>query len=152
MVRRVQALWGIFDGLAVTEVAARLGLARATIYGWVRAFIVEGLASLVYRRAAGRPAKLTATPKKQLCEGIEQGPEALGFASGCWNSSLVQGLIERAFGCLYNVHYIIQLLRSLGLSYQKARFVSDHLDEAQRATWRTQTWPTVLRQARAAGA
>ncbi len=152
VVRRISALLSVLDGVSLEEVAARLGLGRATLYGWVRAFVVDGLASLRYRRAPGRPAKLTPAQKKQVCEWIAAGPEALGFRTGCWNSSLVQQLIEREFGCLYHVHYVSQLLRSLGLSYQKARFVSDHLNEAQRATWRTQTWPTLLHQARAAGA
>lgn len=42
----------------------------------------------------------------------------------------------------------------MGYSYQKARFVSDHLDEVtqERQVWLEQTWPDLLRQARATGA
>src|SRR5438045_4042308 len=45
-------------------------------------------------------------------------------------------------------HYICTLLDNLGFSYQKARFVSAHLDEATRLEWRHHTWPKVLRKAR----
>ena len=33
-------------------------------------------------------------------------------------------------------------------SYQKARFVSDHLNEAKRLEWRRTRWPKIVRQAR----
>jgi transposase len=64
----------------------------------------------------------------------------------------VQALIEREFGVLYSVAYVAERLRNLGFSYQKARFVSDHLDEARREPWRTVTWPALLRAARRQGA
>jgi hypothetical protein len=41
------------------------------------------------------------------------------------------------------------LLKNLGFSYQKAAFVSDHLDEVARRRWCRQTWPEIVRQARA---
>jgi transposase len=39
----------------------------------------------------------------------------------------------------------------LGFSFQKARFVSDHLDAVQRAAWLAYTWPAWRAQAAAAG-
>jgi transposase len=61
---------------------------------------------------------------------------------------MIQELISQRFGVYYNVFYIAQLLKNLGFSYQKAAFVSDHLDEVKRQEWRTQTWPQILRLAR----
>src|SRR5438876_10266262 len=40
------------------------------------------------------------------------------------------------------------LLHNLGFSFQKARFVSDHLDAATRLAWLEQKWPTILRAAK----
>jgi transposase len=36
----------------------------------------------------------------------------------------------------------------LGVSFQKARFVSDHLDTARRQAWLQDAWPTILRAAK----
>ena len=47
---------------------------------------------------------------------------------------MIQQLIYDRFGVFYNVFYIAQLLKNLGFSYQKAAFVSDHLDEEQAAS------------------
>ena len=57
-------------------------------------------------------------------------------------------LIWREFGVLYNRQYVCTLLHNLGFSFQKARFVSDHLDEVRRQKWLQETWPTILHTAK----
>ena len=149
---RVTALLLLADQQPVPTVAERVGVGVSTVYGWLRAFLAERCASLVYRTSPGRPPRLTPTQKQRLSALVSAGPEAAGYATGCWNSALVQDLIAREFGVLYSVSYIAELLKHLGFSYQKARFVSDHLDEARREHWRTVAWPALLREARRQGA
>jgi hypothetical protein len=84
----------------------------------------------------------------RLKDLVLAGPQAAGYDTGCWNSAVIQDLIQREFGRTYAVHYLSELLRTLGFSYQKARFVSDHLDEERREDWREVAWPAILRQAR----
>src|SRR5439155_13273721 len=48
---------------------------------------------------------------------------------------------------LYNRHYVCTLLHNLGFSFQKARFVSDHLDAAKRLAWLEEKWPAIFRAA-----
>ena len=43
-------------------------------------------------------------------------------------------------------------MASLGFSYQKARFVSDHPDDERRRVWIAPEWPAILRTARHRGA
>ena len=152
VIRRVQALLEVGTGRPVVQVAERLGLDATTVYGWLHAFLVDGLAALRYGRAPGRPAKLTPSQKKRLCALIAAGPLAAGYPSGCWSTLFLQDLIQREFGQFYNHHYLATLLHNLGLSYQKARFVSDHLDPERRRLWREQTWPAILADARQRGA
>jgi len=152
VVRRATALLLLACEQPASVVAAQVGQSRTTIYGWLRAFMLRGLASLVYRTSSGRPAKLRKAQRGHLAALVTAGPEAAGYATGCWNSALVQDLIEREFGVLYSRQYVTELLHNLGFSYQKARFVSDHLDEGRRAHWRTATWPQIVRDARRQGA
>jgi transposase len=91
---------------------------------------------------------LTATQKKRLVALLAAGPLVVGFETACWTSVLIRVLIWREFGVLYNRHYVCTLLHNLGFSFQKARFVSDHLDEAKRQAWLCDTWPTLLRAAK----
>ena len=151
-VKRISALRLLADGHAPAPIAERLGLARSTLYAWLRAFLVEGGASLRPHPSPGRPAKLTPTQKQRLRDLVTAGPEAAGFTTGCWTSALLQDLIHREFGVHYHVHYLSELLRNLGFSYQKARFVSDHLNEQQRQVWVQQTWPAIMQAAQRVGA
>jgi len=151
-IKRISALLLLADQRAPAMVAERLGLGRSTVYAWLRAFLVDGWASLRPRTSPGRPAKLTATQKQRLRDLVTAGPEAAGYPTGCWSSALLQDLIQREFGHLYNVHYLSELLRNLGFSYQKARFLSDHLNEQKRQEWLRETWPTLVQVARRTGA
>lgn len=148
LIRRIHALLYLADGYAVDQVAEVLHLGEQTIRDYLRGLLVDGMASLGYRRPPGRPPKLTKTQRKELAAVITAGPVAVGYPSGCWNAVMIQDWIERRFGVEYHPHYLCQLLRNLGFSFQKARFVSDHLNEAARRVWLAETWPAILRLAR----
>jgi len=151
-VLHITALLSVGEGVAVSEVAERVGVSRGTVYAWVRDFALRRWASLCYGTSPGRPSKLTPTQKARLKELLAAGPLAAGYPTACWSALVLQDLIYRAFGHFYNAHYICTLVRNLGFSYQKARFVSDHLDEERRRIWLQQEWPALVRLARARGA
>jgi transposase len=148
LVKRIHALLGLAQGQSVREVAEMLALGDQTVRDYGNQFLFKGVASLVYKSPPGRPSKLTKTQRQQLAEWIKASPQDAGYTSGCWNSPMIQDLIQREFGVEYNPHYLCTLLKNMGFSYQKARFVSDHLNEAKRLEWRQTRWPKILRQAR----
>lgn len=152
LIRHISALLSLSDGLAVAEVATRVGVSRATVYAWQQDFVLRRWASLRYGSSPGRPSKLTPTQKERLKALLAAGPLAAGYPTGCWSSLLLQDLIYREFGQLYNAHYVCTLVRNLGFSYQKARFVSDHLDAEHRRVWLHEQWPALVRLAQARGA
>ena len=123
--------------------------AQPVIYDWQQAFLLRGLDSLVYGHGGGRRPKLTPKQKKRLVELIEAGPLVVGCETACWTSVLIRVLIWREFGVLYNRQYVCTLLHNLGFSFQKARFVSDHLDAATApSTGSSRNGPAILRAAK----
>ena len=149
LVRRISSLLEHFiQHTPISELSERRGFSVACFYVWINELLLEGLDNLVYHHAGGRPPRLTKTQKQRLCELIDAGPQAAGFETACWSVLLIQELIRREFGVLYNRYYVCELLRNLGYSFQKAQFVSDHLDEVRRQAWLTQEWPQILREAR----
>ena len=126
----------------------RWGLSSSCLYDWQSAFLLHGLESLHYRHSGGRRPKLTPKQKQRLVEFLEAGPLVMGCETACWDAVLIRVLIWREFGVLYNRQYVCTLLRNLGFSFQKARFVSDHLDTAKRLAWLEQQWPTIVRAAK----
>jgi len=97
-------------------------------------------------------AKLTKRQRKELYDMIVQNPEKNGFDSGVWNSAMINELIFRQFGVQYNPRYLPTLLKKMGLSYQKAGFITDKTDqedyEKKRQTWLKETWPSILKKAK----
>ncbi len=149
LVRRTTVLIELLvHHVPVAVLGERWGLSPACLYAWQKAFMLRGLDSLIYRYGGGRPEKLTPRQKKRLVELIEAGPLVVGFETACWNSVLIRVLIWREFGVLYNRHYVCTLLHNVGFSFQKARFVSDHLDAAKRLAWLEEKWPTIFRAAK----
>jgi transposase len=152
LVRRTTVLIDLLvHQVPVAVVSQRWGLSPSCLYDWQKAFLLRGLDSLVYGQSGGRCSKLTPTQKKRLVDLIDAGPLVVGCETACWNSVLIRVLIWREFGVLYNRPYVCTLLHNLGFSFQKARFVSDHLDTAKRLAWLQDKWPALVRAARRRG-
>ncbi len=147
-VKYLLAILAVIDGQSIAQVALVLRVHEKTIATWVQVFCCYGLQGMPRHKPTGRPPKLTPTQKVALATLIEEGPVKAGFSGACWRSPMVQQMIFERFGVYYNVFYIAQLLKNLGFSYQKAAFVSDHLDEQKRQEWRTTTWPQLVRRAK----
>lgn len=146
--RRVAAILAYAEGVPRRAIGKVLQVSVETVGKWIKAFVLNGAAGLHPRQAPGRPPKLTKTQKEELGRWIDEGPERAGYQENCWRTPLIQHSIQTRFGVTYSVHYIHQLLDNMGYSYQKAKFVSDHLDEEAREQWVRETWPGILAYAR----
>jgi len=147
-VKRISALLDVVKDEAIKDIAEKYNVARQTVHRWIVEFLLEGPDSLKYEKPGGRRPRLTKSQKTRLKEVVKAGPQAAGFQTACWTSLLIQMVIYREFKVLYSRHYVCELLRNLGFSYQKAKFVSDHLDEKRRQEWMKKVWPKILRKAK----
>jgi transposase len=149
LVRRTTVLIDLLvHHVPMAVLCERWDLSSSCLYDWQRAFLLHGMESLHYRHSGGRRPKLTPRQKKRLVELLEAGPQVVGCETACWTSVLLRVLIWREFGVLYNRQYVCTLLHNLGFSFQKARFVSDHLDAAKRLAWLQDKWPAIVRAAK----
>ena len=66
---------------------------------------------------------------------------------------MIAEIIWLKFEVRYNLNYLSSLLKKLGFSYQKARFISDRQEEekyrAARKEWLEKTLPGILDKAKA---
>jgi len=152
--RLAQALLWFSEEIGIKEIAKRLGVGMKTIVNWLKTFMHKGLAWLTgqHYQGRGRKEKLAKAQQKQLVELIKAGPEANGFHCGLWNSAMIAEVIWLKFGVRYNMNYLSSLLKKLGLSYQKARFISDRQEEekyqAARKKWLEETLPAIIKKAK----
>jgi transposase len=151
-VRRVSVLLMIAERKSVSQIIETWQVSRQTIENWLKAFFYNGWDSLNNSRPQGRPARLSKTQKQELYELVSSGPEACGYTTGCWTSILIQDLIYKKYHVMYNRFYVCELLRNLGFSRQKARFISSFLDEEARKEWMETVWPKILAKAKEMGA
>ncbi len=131
------------------QAALVLQLSVAQVEAYVHKFLCYGVRGVAFKKPAGRRPKLTTEQQRELCRLIEAGPPACGFSGACWRSPMIQQLIKERFAVQYSVFYIAELLKHLGFTYQKAAFVSDHLDEVARQRFCRRVWPEMVRLARA---
>ena len=148
LMKRVISILMVSDGQSYSYITSILQVSGESIRLWVLNFLLYGCDALRSKKSPGRKSKLTKTQKKQLSDLISAGPSEAGYPGACWRSPMIQDLIFKKFGVFYSVFYIAQLLKNMGFSYQKARFVSDHLDKAKREAWIKHTWPEIYELAK----
>ena len=83
--------------------------------------MLHGTDSLIYCWSRGRKPRLTKMQKRRLTEMIKADPLEAGYLTACWTSLLIQQLIPREFGVLYNRHYVCELVHNLAFSFQQDR-------------------------------
>jgi len=142
--KRILAILLLCKGVSKKEIASILKVSVEAVRLWLCAFMLRGVQALETKKPPGKPSRLTKSQKKELANIIDQGPAKAGFTGNCWRSPMIQHLIYGKFGVFYSVNYISQLLKNMGFSYQKASFVSDHLDEKAREQWLSEKWPEIL--------
>ena len=147
LVKHILAILALAEGKTMPEITTMLKITAETVRLWLRDYLLYGSKSLRKGKSPGRPAKLKKAEKKELAQMIEAGPQEAGFSGNCWRSPMIQHLIYQRYGLFYCVQYISQLLRSMGFSYQKAAFESDHLDKKARKIWLMEKWPEIMRLA-----
>jgi transposase len=142
------------EGSGIADIAKRLGVCFKTLVNWIKTFMHKGINWVTAKHFQGRGCKerLTKAQQEQLHGMIAEGPEAHGFTCGIWNCAMIGELILLKFSVVYHLNYLPTLLKKIGLSYQKARFISDKQSEEKyeqaRKTWVEVTLPALVKKAK----
>ena len=145
--KRIWAVTAVAAGEAVSSVCRILNVSDESVRQWVKKLILHGPKALISKKIPGRKSRLTKSQKKEPDRIICDGPEKAGFPGACWRSPMIQTLIYNKYGVFYSVHYISQLLKNMGFSYQKARFSPDKGDPEKRRQWLEIRWPEIMKTA-----
>jgi len=143
-VKRLLTILMLGAGQLISDVEELLQVSRQAVRSWLIKYLLQGLRGLHSGKSPGRPSKLTKTQRKELAQLIKKGPEACDFPGSCWRTPMLQHLINEHFGVFYNARYLSALLKNMGFSYQKAKFVASRRDKKARKTWLKDTWPTIM--------
>ncbi|WP_219340318.1 IS630 family transposase, partial [Spartinivicinus marinus] len=128
-------------------VAQVLKVSKEAVRQWLNVYLSSGIKGLLDKHRSGRPSKLTKSQRKELCKLIKDGPGKSGFPGACWRSPMIQHLIKERFNVFYSAKYLSELLKSLGFSFQKAKFVASKQNKEKRQEWLERQWPEILKRA-----
>jgi len=140
------------------EIANLVSVTIKTLFNWLKQFMVDrmGLFTKHWFKGRGRKSKLTKKERDKLYKMIKEGPQKHGFSCGGWNSAMINVLIKKKFGVSYEERYLPTLLKRMGLTYQKAKFESDRLNDdehkAKRKKWIEKQLPEIIEKAKKEGA
>ena len=150
---RVRAVQQIENGARVEDVAATLGLARSTVFGWVAKYREGGRPALAARPVPGRPPKLSGAQLARVYDLIVgRDPRQLSFEFALWTREMVRDLVRREFGVALSVVSVGRLLRKLGLSPQRPLWRASQQNPEAVDRWKREQFPAIREQAAAAGA
>lgn len=137
--RRVRAGRMLMSGKKPAEVAKAVGVARQTVYTWVRILEEGGIDALREINVGGRPAQLAPEQFERLRELLLEGAQAQGFGTELWTIKRVRHLIEREFEHRYSAVHVWRILGGLGFSSQKPerRAIERNEDAVRRFKRRT---------------
>ena len=123
LVMRISVILLIIQEVSYKQIGQAMQVSLKSIERWVGRYILEGVKGLKSKKGTGRPTKLSKSQKQELIEDIAKSPEKLGYETGVWTAGLVQEHIYKKYKVSYSESYISQLLRNLGFSYTKPKFV-----------------------------
>jgi transposase len=125
---RLLALANALDGMSRDEAARAAGMDRQTLRDWVHRYNAEGIEGLRDRPRSGRPCALDEGQQAALKAIILQGPRLERDGCVAWRARDLCDVVERRFGVRYAENGMLRLLKSLDLSWQKARPVHPEAD------------------------
>jgi transposase len=150
---RLRAVEAIESGVHPEDVAASLGMARGTVYGWLAKFREGGREALKARPVPGRPPKLTGAQMRTLYTLIVGAdPRQYEFEFALWTRDMVRTLIRREFKVALSAVSVGRLLRTLGLSPQRPLWRAWQADPDAVERWKAEEFPAIRAQAKVAGA
>ncbi len=125
---RLLALANALEGLPREEAARLAGMTGQTLGDWVHRYNMEGVEGLRDRHRSGRPCTLDESRQAALKALVLKGPRLERDGCIAWRARDLCGLVECRFGVRYSETGMLRLLKSLDLSWQKARPIHPEAD------------------------
>ena len=134
--RRLLALALVMEGGTRTAAARSAGMDRQTLRDWVIRYNEHGLDGLGDRWGDGRPPKLDAKERAELLGIVLAGPDPEASGLSAFTREDLVRICEERFGKRLHATSMGRILRSLGLSRQKARPSHPEKDPAAQAAFK----------------
>ena len=139
--RRVLAIANALDGMDRKAAAEAAGMDRQTLRDWVIRYNEHGIDGLLDRWSGGRPPRLEPDEVTELYAIVMKGPDPEVDGICAFTREDLVRICERRFGKTMHCATMGRLLRSIGLSRQKARPSHPQKDPASQEAFKKSPAP-----------
>ena len=134
---KLYAIYQVSLGKSSRSLQELYQVSFSQILSWVGRYEREGLNGLKDRPGRGRKSRLSDHQKKQLRSlVINESPEDYGYNTDTWTGPLLIEWIKNHYHITYKRAHIYNILKSLGLSYQKGRGVYPEADKQEQEAFK----------------
>jgi transposase len=134
--RRLLAIANALDGMDRKAAAEGAGMDRQTLRDWVIRYNEHGLDGLLDRWGSGRPPRLDRDEQAELYAIVMAGPDPEKDGICAFTREDLVRICEQRFGKTMHRGSMGRLLRSMGLSRQKARPSHPRKDPASQEAFK----------------
>ena len=118
---RMGAIANALEDMTRAEAARLAGMERQALRDAVVRYNAEGLTGLHDRPRPGREPRLSEEQRRALRQLVLDGPDVEATGLSAWTLAELCREVEARWGVRYHEGHMSKLVRSLGLSRQKAR-------------------------------
>ena len=130
---RLYAVYQVSLGQSSRKLQELYNTSFKQILNWVERFEKEGIEGLRDKEKSGRPSKLTESQLQEVKNLVlEKSPSDYGINSATWTGPLLIKYIKDHYQIEYKKAQIYNILKNLGLTYQKGRGIYPEADEQKR--------------------
>jgi len=130
---RLYAIYQIANGAASRDLEQIYNVSFKSVCNWVHQFNEKGIEGLKDKPRFGRTPRLNAEQLSQLKETIlNEDPQNYNYNTSTWTGPLIIDLVKNKFGVEYKKAQIYNILKSIGLTYQKSKGIYPEADENKR--------------------
>jgi transposase len=119
--RRMLAIASALDGLERLDAAKSGAMSDQALRDAIRRYNTLGLDGLYDKPRSGRPCKIGAEKRKELCEIVRAGPDVEAQDLSSYTRDDAAKIAKDKWGVVYHVTSIGRIFRAGGLSRQKTR-------------------------------
>lgn len=150
---RLSACEAIEKGVSPDVVAQVMGVSRASVFSWWRAYREAGKEALQTKPTPGPASKISGEQMTELLKIITgKNPQQLDFGPALWTRGIVRELVRRRFGVELSEVSIGRVLRKLGLTPQRPLYKPYEQDPVKVREWKEKTFPEIQALAKKEGA
>jgi transposase len=146
---RQRAVASVHEGHSPEIVAKTMGIARATMYGWLARYRDGGWGSLDARKRGGRPPKLDGPALQWIFRTVTmKNPLQMKFTYALWTAKMIGKVIYDRFGVKLSKSSVCRLLTQLGLTPQRPIWRAYQQKPEEVQNWLNKEFPKIRSLAR----